>query len=488
MNGGPDPPDTGQIIQTAALIRGAYNIINGVDDVLMETGDPFTSTAVTTGNKRPFNETSQDEIHKSKQPTIKVSETTSEPASDVTHQNKQKNTYKITDAGPYFIFVEQKEGKKLHPMTVGKILYKGETQVKDNILNITSVGKSKIKILLNNAIIANKLLFLPSLNNNIFDSYIPDFNLYKYGVVRDIDTSITIEEIINETNSNIKIIEARRLTKRLKVDGQVEYRQLETCVLKFEGQILPNHIYLFGTRCEVSTYIPPVVQCFNCLRYGHMSKQCKSKQRCSRCQDSHAPKDCSASVPICLYCKGEHSSIYRQCPEFTKQKNIKKIMTLNNISFKEATKAHNDSFSTVASKNLPIMDRDKEFPTLSYKPRPPTISHINQKKHTNFTKIVQPKSNTLIQNTQKNVNLPSTQNVSLPIKPIGPNPYPPQYHRNQQETPEMSHFSKDKLIELIETIIQATQNSNNFSKTDISYLLDSLNKSLTLKETVQNGY
>ncbi|KAL1488428.1 hypothetical protein ABEB36_014901 [Hypothenemus hampei] len=39
---------------------------------------------------------------------------------------------------------------------------------------------------------------------------------------------------------------------------------------------------------KVSLYIPPVIQCYNCLRYGHTAKTCKGKDKCFTCgKDKH---------------------------------------------------------------------------------------------------------------------------------------------------------------------------------------------------------
>lgn len=473
-----DPPDTGQY---TSIVKTN----NGVSLEFMDSTPIPSSSGRITGSKRPILDKSKDtDPHKIKQPCTQVSDSMSDLVRNVDNRNKIINRYKLTDLGPYCIFTENKFNKKLHPMYIGKIIYRSDFQHKSNILNISSVGKSKVKILVDNALIANKLLSFNLINSNELETYIPDFNLYKSGVIKNIDISVSNEDIVDESKSEFKIIEARRLTKRIMIEGKIQIKQLETCVLKFEGQLLPKYIYLYGTRCEVNIYIPPVVQCFNCLLYGHMSKQCRSKQRCSRCQAPHASKDCDVDEPKCLFCKGDHSSTYRKCPEFSKQKNIKKIMSLNDLSYKEASKMHNESYAFIASQNIPNTYSDRDFPRLEKKQQHVPKTNLQLKKNYTFTKIMSPR---IGNSREKSQNLserpPSTSNLSLPVNPIRQNPYAPQYHR-KQDTPEISDSLKDKLIFLIDTIIQESRKNNIFSKSDISSFLDNLNNSFS---SSQNG-
>lgn len=361
--GGPGPPDTGQFIdygqitETSSMARGSMVISNNPSDY-MDTGN----NSVNFSNKRNHSDTDIDSGRAAKQSAVQVSQAVSESEhAHVIHKNNNK--YRITDAGPYFVIVENKNNMKLHRMSIGKILFKSNSIFKDKITEISQLGKSKVKVELNNAISANNLTTSDLLNNEELETYIPDFNLYKFGLVRGIDIEISPQEIIEEARSEYKIISARRETRRRKTNDSFEIISLASCILKFDGQKLPNHIFLYGIRCEVSPYIPPVIQCFNCLRYGHMSKSCKSKTRCSRCQGPHPSKDCEAAM-VCLYCKSDHSALYRKCPEFFKQKQIKKLMTLNNLTHLQAKKMVTSSYATITSENLPNLKSFSDFPSM----------------------------------------------------------------------------------------------------------------------------
>lgn len=474
-----DPPDTGQITETSTVICGALKVVNDNSIEYMDTILTSTTQNTPQGNKRPGDNINN--IVNSKQANTQVSQTllslqeTGRSQHDVTNPNTRlRNKYKITDNGPYFVIVENKLSNKLHPMYVGKILYNSNFQHKDKI-NIKDVGKCRVKIETNNSIIANSLVELNLLNNNELEAYIPDYNMHRQGVVRNIDTSLSDNEIINDTLSDAKIVGVRRLTRKINNNGISEIIKLQTCVLKFEGQNLPQYVYIFGTRCEVNPYVPPVVQCYNCLRYGHMSRQCKSDTRCTKCNEPHNVNECPQTTPKCLYCKGDHYSTYRKCPEYMKQNNIKKIMTLNNLTYLEAKKTLNVSYANITN-NRPDITSHKDFPTISNYENPntslpSTSNHNPVRKHINFTQKIAPRPQI---NTPRNTfNHQHTQHqINLPVNPIGQNPYTPHYHNLQSNVIQELPFLKEKISLLIQKVIEDTQNNVAPTLNDVNQQLD----------------
>ena len=72
-----------------------------------------------------------------------------------------------------------------------------------------------------------------------------------------------------------------------------------------------------------------VTQCFNCQSFGHSAKNCKSKQKCLICGESHSHKGCpnkEARKPKCANCKGPHVASYKGCPEYKKQEFKQHVM------------------------------------------------------------------------------------------------------------------------------------------------------------------
>ena len=84
-----------------------------------------------------------------------------------------------------------------------------------------------------------------------------------------------------------------------------------------------------GRKETVAKYIAPyiqtasrpisVTQCFNCQSFGHSAKNCRSKQKCLICGESHSHKGCpnkEAKKAKCANCLGPHVASYRGCPEY----------------------------------------------------------------------------------------------------------------------------------------------------------------------------
>ena len=64
-----------------------------------------------------------------------------------------------------------------------------------------------------------------------------------------------------------------------------------------------------------------VTQCFNCQSFGHSAKNCRSKQKCLICGESHSHKGCpnrEAKKAKCANCSGPDVASYRGCPEYKK--------------------------------------------------------------------------------------------------------------------------------------------------------------------------
>ena len=61
------------------------------------------------------------------------------------------------------------------------------------------------------------------------------------------------------------------------------------------------------------------MQCFNCQSFGHSAKNCRSKQKCLICGESHSHEGCpnkEARKPKCANCKGPHVASYKGCPAY----------------------------------------------------------------------------------------------------------------------------------------------------------------------------
>lgn len=115
-----------------------------------------------------------------------------------------------------------------------------------------------------------------------------------------------------------------------------------------------NHGRWLWRRCSGQranhTYL-----CHNCLKFGHNQARCTSANRCIKCGDKHIDvNECPIKGdPIkCVNCKGDHPASSNSCPELLRQREIKRTMALENVSFAQAAKMVpqiKKSFSEVVS-------------------------------------------------------------------------------------------------------------------------------------------
>ena len=305
-------------------------------------------------------------------PTLSSSQS---PQSSFPNLNTRKN-YLNSDKGPFIVHVI-KVGDlptTLHPITFGRIMKSIQVA---NIINgsIEKVGRNRISVSFKSATNANEFI-----NNNLLltkdlKAFIPSFNICKMGIIRGIPTDLSHEEIIDLVSvpENCgKVIKARRLNYKVSVDGTTQWKPSQTVVLTFDGQVLPERVFICYNSIPVVLYSFPTIQCFSCCRFGHTQIKCRSNPRCFKCGGSHLGKSCPCQEDDahCINCSGHHFATNNVCPEFSRQKNIKNIMAEKSISYSEASKlcsSSKKSFAEVASTPSTISYKK----TIFRNPRPP---------------------------------------------------------------------------------------------------------------------
>ncbi|XP_063893688.1 uncharacterized protein LOC126055564 isoform X1 [Helicoverpa armigera] len=172
---------------------------------------------------------------------------------------------------------------------------------------------------------------------------IPTFNITRMGVVTGVPTDLTEEEAMNYLTVPSgcgRILKVRRISRKIFRDGVTEFKPTETCVITFDGQVLPTRIYCCYTSLPVSQYVYPTIQCRKCCRFGHVESICRSKPRCSKCGHDHPGDGCNISEgeAFCVLCSGNHYANSKSCPELGRQKAIKNLMAEKSLSYAEVSK------------------------------------------------------------------------------------------------------------------------------------------------------
>lgn len=293
--------------------------------------------------------------------------------------------YDVHDLPPYTIIVESKEKNlgNVHPTAVGKILKNNSV---NGIRKITRKGRNRIGIDFITTHNANNFLKNKILQENNWDAFIPASLISVKGIVRGIGIETTTEEIISEGVSAKPIIAARRLNRRVTKDNTVEYVPTETIVITFRGKRLPESILVNYYEVRVQIYVDPVLQCLNCLRYGHTKTHCRSKRRCALCSYEHEEEECQAEIKACLYCKQNHKATDRQCKEYQRQKDIKELMVYDNISYYEA-KQRFPNHTETESTHINYTHNNRDFPPLTPRANQEQVIEVHQRRqHINQSK------------------------------------------------------------------------------------------------------
>lgn len=93
-------------------------------------------------------------------------------------------------------------------------------------------------------------------------------------------------------------------------------RKSTSCILEVSPAVRKalhsnGRIYLRYAACSFADHVS-ILQCFRCLSFGHMAKDCKSGPFCGYCAGSHEMKECKRreQAPTCINCKQRQSSNY----------------------------------------------------------------------------------------------------------------------------------------------------------------------------------
>lgn len=284
--------------------------------------------------------------------------------SDKNREQKPVHKYEKSDSGPYHVYIEYIDKTftgRLNAMKVGEIVLLTHPELDNKIKNIESIGRNRVRVVFNDADSANSLSGSSRLKNRGLDSYIPKFILFRQGVVRGVDKEYSEEYLQGKIkaydfNNNIAVDKVTRIFRKVMGIEKTEYVPTQSIIVSFKSQKLPKYVTINRVIASVEPYVQKVLLCFNCYRYGHLGKQCKSTVRCLRCGDKHSSATCNNTVndPICFHCKGKHlTTDFNKCPEFKRQKEIKKIMCETNSSYRDAVKnVPSNTYANVVTNSL----------------------------------------------------------------------------------------------------------------------------------------
>lgn len=261
--------------------------------------------------------------------------------------------YDRTDKAPFLVHIKQDDQsqKPKSLIEITRILRKCD--IDHNLIEFMSRGTWLLTF--DQYDEANKIIDNYLVKNHGYSTFIPRERerVSRKCVVRGIAKDVTKEEFIEEVNSfnpSLKVLDMYRFTRRIQGENGPERTETETVCFTIKGANLPPYIVLFATRSKITPYIPSIRQCYRCGKIGHISRFCKEEEKCLTCGESKHEESLGCSKPPkCRNCQGAHRTIYKDCEEIIKAKEISKIMAYENLPFIQTRRKYEGRSSVMSS-------------------------------------------------------------------------------------------------------------------------------------------
>uniref|UniRef100_A0ABD2WHJ7 Endonuclease/exonuclease/phosphatase domain-containing protein n=1 Tax=Trichogramma kaykai TaxID=54128 RepID=A0ABD2WHJ7_9HYME len=177
----------------------------------------------------------------------------------------QTAQYRSGIPGPYSVWIRSKTAnREISQFKVGSLIFKKYP----NITDICKRSRSKVEVVLLSRVEANSLALYETLGQHGMKAYIPGFRKTSKGIIRGIDIDFTEEQLLEgimvpglnqiKSNSPIQINSEKQVdsnesvTENSKGSSTYEWVPTKSIVCTFEGQNLPDKVYLWGLkRAEV---------------------------------------------------------------------------------------------------------------------------------------------------------------------------------------------------------------------------------------------
>lgn len=404
------------------------------------------------------------------------------PEPDPPDKNKDKKDdvfYKDTDIYPYEVYIQSKNNNvgKFHLVSIAKEIFNLNLT---NIININKKGKNRIGVTLKTYQAANDLVKNIELKNKGYDIFIPSHHISCKGIVKFVDKSITDKELMDYSSTNLttsKILNVKRFNRRVVIDGETQYLPTGTILFTFSGRHIPAEISIYNLPMRVIPYVGHVIQCEKCFLFGHTGKLCKGKPKCSKCGSIHEVGfKCKTK---CMHCKieGHQSNDKNNCPEFTRQKNIKETMAYANKSYYEASllvpKPKIEEPAVLDESNYPALGNTEKIITIQQRRGEAIMGNRNYSSYSQMTQGTKKRkhnNNTGYdrQEYNKYLNNPNGRTISTPTNSNRVNREDKEEKMNQDFTDVLQLLTepqKELILNFISNIItnQLTNQRNNIS-------------------------
>ncbi|KAH6921518.1 hypothetical protein HPB50_002098 [Hyalomma asiaticum] len=209
---------------------------------------------------------------------------------------------------------------------------------------------------------ARNLLRLTVIADIAVDPRLPSWYIRNVGKISGVPFRYSDRQLL-DCFTGAGVIHVRRQITYLKdTDGSLSTTPEDCIILTFRPDIeLPETIALGFDVFRVQAYCAAPLQCYHCLRFGHIAYQCNSPRRCKICAGPHIYKECKSQAdPFCANCGGAHAATFSGCPERRRVAMERRFMSRYYVEWEELSSRR----PSVSSKRR---DRPKRYSKRDYK-------------------------------------------------------------------------------------------------------------------------
>lgn len=211
-----------------------------------------------------------------------------------------------------------------------KLAQKIFTLLGKKCLGMHKISRSTMKITFEDKETANDLIKQQPIKG--LKAYIPYNIKYVVGVVQDIETDITDEEIVELFGG--KIYKAYRIFRFDRTqDKRVPTKSVK---IEIDAEELPAHLYVYGMRVKVFEFVQKPRTCFKCLKCGHFKDKCRSAiEKCRNC--GQLCEERCEKQKMCTSC-GDKTHCFgdKDCAIYKIEEDVIRVMSVNKLSYFEA--------------------------------------------------------------------------------------------------------------------------------------------------------
>ena len=108
----------------------------------------------------------------------------------------------------------------------------------------------------------------------------------------------------------------KRFVNKSIIDHKPTLADTKTVLLQFDSTNLPRTVDIGYMRFNIKQYIPQPLRCYKCNCFGHISANCRGKERCSKRGGEHKFNNCEASTMKYVNYNGNRTAASKSCPRY----------------------------------------------------------------------------------------------------------------------------------------------------------------------------